>query len=733
MTSLSNIHDDLNPAQQEAVDCTEGPLLLLAGAGSGKTKTLVHRIAHILSTNRADMNQILAVTFTNKAAKEMRQRVFELLHPDQSGEPNRSFMPFMGTFHSICVRILRLDGQYVGVSPNFVILDETDRRQLIKQILKDRQIDEKQFPLRALAGIISNNKNELVSPDEFSGFASGPIQEKAAEIYPEYEARLRTAQSLDFDDLIGLTVKLMQANSAIAKKWSQQFRYILIDEYQDTNNAQYRLIKMLVNEQQNLCVVGDDWQSIYAFRGADYRNILNFEKDYPSAKVIKLEQNYRSSGHILDAAHAVISKNSSRSDKKLWTAAGEGAKIRLFQASSERQEAEMIVSRIQAGINTGRKHQDYAVLYRTNAQSRAIEEQFMRYGVPYKIYGGLRFYDRAEIKDLVAYLRLIHQPEDITSFRRIINVPTRGLGAVSVKKFLDYAANQGSIESALNMVSNCPGLTSKSLQALVDFADIITKFREMSSSLTVSELLQKLTKRLDYISYVDDGTVTGAAKAENVAELSSVAESYSQIGLAGFLEEVSLLSGGEETNQGDDAVKLMTLHSAKGLEFPVVFIAGFEESVFPHSRAIYDNHELEEERRLCYVGMTRAKQELYLSYATSRILFGASQYNPVSRFVADIPKQHLETSGSLSSDKIMASAASVSQEAELAGWLNQTKSSDSSQEPRYETEINPGDRVKHQLFGEGLVLDADGDNLAIEFIGKGVKKLNKAFAKLEVL
>ncbi len=718
----------LNEGQVQAVESTEGPVLILAGAGSGKTKTLTHRIAAILSSGKAEQHQILAVTFTNKAAKEMRSRVFELMEGVVGAEAPRNYMPFMGTFHGICVRILRRDGQHVGISPNFVILDETDRLQLIKQIAKDLKIDPKQFPPRTIAHIISSNKNELVSPEEFSSLANAPLQQKAADIYTRYEHELRQSQSLDFDDLIGRTVDMLQNNPDIRTRWQQQFRYVMIDEYQDTNASQYALAKLLVDDSQNIAVVGDDWQSIYSWRGADFRNILNFEKDYPKALIIKLEQNYRSTKHILDGAHAVITKNQDRSNKKLWTKDTGGKKIEVLSPASERAEGEAIIRRVQTAINLKlRSYEDFAVLYRTNAQSRSLEEQLVRYGVPYKIYGNVRFYDRKEIKDIVAYLRLLYQPEDRTSFERIVNVPTRGIGTKSMQTFMAWKqTNQLSLQNALDQVATCDDLSKRARNSFVALGENLRTLRAQSEDLSVSELVEMLVRRIDYLAYVDDGTLQGQSKAENVRELSSVAESYAELGLSGFLEEVALLSGNDEADGQQDALTLMTLHAAKGLEFPVVFMVGMEEGIFPHSRALYSQDEMEEERRLCYVGMTRAKEELYMTHASSRMLYGTSMYNPKSRFLDDIPKQHVNASaGTSSSMPVSDTGFSMGEDP----WDVSSKAS--SDEPHYVIEYNAGEHVKHQLFGRGVVRDVDGDNLAIDFGSKGIKKLNASFAPLE--
>jgi DNA helicase-2/ATP-dependent DNA helicase PcrA len=712
---VSDLLADLNPEQQRAVKTTDGPILILAGAGSGKTKTLTHRVAYLLAKKLAQEQNILAVTFTNKAANEMRERVAKLLGQNAI---NRNFMPFMGTFHGICVKILRINGDYVGVNSNFVIFDEDDRATLVKNISKQQLIDEKQFPPRTLANIISSAKNELIKPDEYHSIANSPTQKMAAKIYPLYEKALKDQSALDFDDLIGKTVELLQYHKEVRDKWQSQFKYVLVDEYQDTNSAQYKLIKLLTNKKDNICVVGDDWQSIYSWRGADFKNILNFEKDYPKATIIKLEQNYRSTKNILDAAHAVIVKNQKRSNKKLWTAIGQGKPVQMVSVSNERAEAESIIRRIQTFTDMKvYNYNDFAVLYRTNAQSRSIEEQFVRFNIPYKIVGSVRFYDRAEIKDILAYLRLIYQPEDLVSFNRIVNVPTRGIGSKSVSDILDFkASNAISLEETFNNAKKIP-LTKKASEAFVQFADVILSFRKISEELTVADLLEKLLQKIDYFKYLDDGTLQSESRSENVKELLSVAKSYSEVGIASFLEEVALVSELDNLSDKNNAVTLMTLHSAKGLEFPVVFMPGLEESLFPHGRSMFDQQEMEEERRLCYVGMTRAKEELYMIYADSRILYGSIQHNPPSRFLSEIDGEFKAHAGAT---EMLADQPS--------GQKIMTDS-----EPRYVLELAEGDRVRHDLFGVGTVVEVDGDNAAVYFKGRGTKKLNTAFAPLEKL
>jgi DNA helicase-2/ATP-dependent DNA helicase PcrA len=611
--------EGLNPEQRRAVETTEGPLLIQAGAGSGKTKTLTHRIAYLIATNKATPYNILAVTFTNKAAKEMRIRVAELLGEQAE---NRSFMPYMGTFHGICVRLLRQDGESVGIPRSFVIFDEDDRSATVKSISKRLMIDEKAFPARVVGGLISNAKNEMINPEAYAGIASSPAQQAAAKVYPLYQQALREAAALDFDDLINRAVAMFENHSEIRQKWQNQFKYIMIDEYQDTNAAQYRLVNLLTNDSKNIAVVGDDWQSIYSWRGADFRNILKFEKDYPNCTVIKLEQNYRSTKHILDAAHAIITKNMQRSDKRLWTDSTHGMPVQMVQVGNERAEAESIIRRVRNGVDSSlRNYRDFAVLYRTNAQSRSVEEAFVHYGIPYRVVGGVRFYDRKEIRDLMAYLRLIYQPEDRASFQRIVNVPTRGVGAKSLQNFLAWKEEQGlSLFDALQNAINCGDITPKARTSLADLGATLNALRTVSEEATVSGLIDSLIRRIGYMQHLDDRTPQGEARQENVKELLSVAQEYQEAGLDGFLEEVALVSDLDSADFSNNAVTLMTLHAAKGLEFPAVFMVGMEESIFPHSRALYDQSEMEEERRLCYVGMTRAKEELFMIYATSRVL-----------------------------------------------------------------------------------------------------------------
>lgn len=653
----------------------------------------------------------------------MRERVAVLLGQNAA---NRAFMPYMGTFHSICVRILRQEGEFVGIPKNFVIFDENDRLSAIKQASKQLKLDEKVFPARTLGSIISTAKNELTTPDAYISGNSTPGYKAAAQVYPLYQKALKDAGALDFDDLIGRTVGLMSAHAEVRQKWQHQLSHIMIDEYQDTNAAQYKLVKLLTNDRHNIAVVGDDWQSIYSWRGADFRNILNFEKDYPDTTVVKLEQNYRSTKAILDAAHAIITKNTQRSDKILWTDAGDGKPVEVLQVGNERAEGEALVRRIKNACDMrARRYSDFAVLYRTNAQSRSIEESFIRYGIPYRIVGGQRFYDRKEIKDILGYLRLLYQPDDRISFDRIVNVPTRGIGAKSLEYFYDWqGGNQLTLQQALDLVDENPKLTPKAKKALRELGDILGRLREAIDTTPLPVLLDTLIRRIDYMHFLQDGTAQADSRQENVKELISVAQEYQAEGLDIFLEEVALVSDLDSAEFGNDAVTLMTLHAAKGLEFPVVFMAGMEETIFPHSRALYDQSEMEEERRLCYVGMTRAREELYLCYAASRLLFGGVQHNPPSRFLSEIDATFgVETRNT----------SSWGQQASQPAYNEYDQTPRYDEEPRYVPELHEGDKVRHGVFGVGTVVEMQGDNAVIYFTGRGSKTLNIGFAPLEKL
>ena len=610
---MAEILEGLNQAQQEAVQTMSGPVLILAGAGSGKTKTLTHRIANLIA-NGVLPHEILALTFTNKAAREMRERLARLLGRENSF----SFMPWMGTFHSICVKMLRIEAENVGLDKSFVIYDTDDRLALIKRAMKELQVSDKSVKPKAAEAAISKAKNEGKMPDEMLADAYYPNQQQMARVYERYEEMRKKADAVDFDDLLLYVARLLRERKDIREKWQNRFKHILIDEYQDTNHIQYEIVKLLVNEERNICCVGDDWQSIYSWRGADFTNILNFERDFPGAKVIKLEQNYRSTQNILDAAQKVITKNTQRSDKTLFTEAGKGAPITIWQARDEQDEAKWVASTIR---KMRRPLSDFAVLYRTNAQSQAFERAFMDYKLPYKLVGGVRFYDRKEIRDIVAYLHLIVNPHDIVSLTRVINVPARGIGEKSVQKIL---------------TGDLDGLTAKTRGAYEKFVDVLAHLREQNAAgVGPAEIVEELLRKIDYRGYLNDGDKLKAEERnENLAVLVGEAGQYET--LDEFLADAALMSSADES-AGEDAVTLMTLHAAKGLEFPVVFLVGLEEGLLPHVRSMDESIEdVEEERRLAYVGMTRAMQELFLSYANSRFMFGGRNYNFPSRFLQDL-------------------------------------------------------------------------------------------------
>lgn len=699
--------EGLNAAQLTAVKQTTGPLLILAGAGSGKTKTLAHRIAYLVQHEEVWPTEILAVTFTNKAARELRERVWRLTETSGAEVP-RSFMPWMGTFHGICVRMLRQDGGAIGIAPNYVIYDEDDRQGLIKQAMKELLIDTQQIKPRAASSIISTAKNELKTPTDYEASATYPHLRAVAKIYARYERLRKAAGALDFDDLLIEVVRLLRDHPEIREKWRTHFKHIFIDEYQDTNAAQYAIVNYLVNDKQNICVVGDDWQSIYSWRGADFTNILNFERDYPSATVIKLEQNYRSTNAILAAAQAVISKNKVRTDKKLWTDLGEGSPVEVHQTYDEAEEASLIAGRISTHASIGaRSYSDFAVLYRMNAQSAPLERALRLARIPYQLVGGVRFYDRKEIRDVIAYLRVIYQPNDRLSFSRIVNVPTRGVGATSLERFLTWQAESGQdILQALANVHDATVLTPKARKALGALGNHLRELRVMTEEQAAPvDIIERLLKLTGYRQFLRDGTPQAEEREENVGQLLSDVRVFAD--LPEFLEETALIAS-SDTAAGDDKVTLMTLHAAKGLEFPVVFMVGMEEGVFPHGR-IYEAGpaELEEERRLCYVGMTRARQELHLTYARSRLQFGQRAYNQISRFIADMGDQ----------------IAAIDEPTYIADHDDSFVSD--------ELPFGIGDRVRSAAFGTGEILDVDGLAVTIQFDRGSVRKLNAEYARLE--
>ncbi len=646
----------LNPKQREAAVTTQGPLLIMAGAGSGKTRVLTHRIAYLISKRIAAPWSILAITFTNKAAREMQERVSKLVGP--TGKDI-----WVSTFHSMCVRILRKDIERIGFSSNFSILDSTDQLSVIRNIMKDNNIDVKKIEPKSVQAAISGAKNELIAPDKYEETAGDYFQKIAAKVYTQYQKRLKANNSVDFDDLIMLTIQLFKDVPEVLDFYQNKFRYIHVDEYQDTNRAQYMLCKMLASKHHNLCVVGDSDQSIYRWRGADITNILNFEKDYPESTTILLEQNYRSTSNILDAANSVIKNNLGRRAKNLWTDQQGGDLITVYQGDSEHEEGYFVAGEIRKNRQSGRRHDDHAILYRTNAQSRVIEEILIKSEIPYQIVGGIKFYDRKEIKDILAYLRLISNPDDDISLLRIINEPKRGLGDTTMGKVQAEAQQRGvSIFRLLNEGDGLLGdglyhldVQTRAKVALGEFRDLMRNLTSMVEYLSVTELTEKMLELTDYrAEFIRENSLESKSRLENIEEFLSVTQEFEKRGedksLVAFLTDLALIADIDSMNNDDeeddgDAVILMTMHSAKGLEFPVVFIIGMEEGVFPGNRAFLDNEEMEEERRLAYVGITRAEKKLYLTCARSRLLYGRTNSNAPSRFLEEIPNQLKEVSG----------------------------------------------------------------------------------------
>lgn len=735
---------DLNPVQRQAVESGEGPLLILAGAGSGKTRVLTYRIAHLIASGVEPWN-ILAITFTNKAAKEMRERVISLVGSEGEGL-------WVATFHSTCVRILRREiSKLPGYSRSFVIYDASDQLALLKECLRELNIDEKKIVPRAVLSVISDAKNKLQDVDTFTAKASGDyFLEKAAEVYALYQKKLIANNALDFDDLIMLTVRILRENPDVLNFYQQKFRYILVDEYQDTNHAQYVLINVLAKRYRNLCVVGDDDQSVYGWRGANVQNILDFERDYPEAKVMKLEQNYRSTQKILKAANEVVSHNYNRKGKKLWTENDEGDQIILYQASDEHDESRYIAGKIrELSDSEGRRYSDFAILYRTNAQSRVLEEHLMKEGIPYRIYSGVKFYERQEIKDILAYLRLVHNPADRVSFARVLNVPKRGLGKVTLAKILEYADEQEMpVLETLAEAAYIPDLPNRNVGPLTAFYEMLKKFRNKAAEgILVTELTELILKETGYLNSLRaENTVEADARIENLNEFLSVTTEYDQnfedyiedfvqsgdfseedlVILGGFLEQVSLVAEIDNFDENEDAVKLMTMHSAKGLEFPVVFAAGLEDGIFPSSRSLMEEYLLEEERRLCYVTITRAKEKLFLSYAEQRMLYGRTEPCVPSRFLKEIPADLMTYE---SSEREILGRGFGSWPTKFPNW-KKTGTPVVSSDPE---SFRVGDKVEHPKFGAGIVMAVKGSGkqaeLTVVFSGE-VKKLLAEYAKL---
>lgn len=735
----------LNPQQAEAVINTEGPMLIMAGAGSGKTKVLTCRVANLLQKGVRPY-RILAITFTNKAAAEMRERVNNM-----SGPAAKDVWLF--TFHAFCARFLRMEiDKLPGYGGNFAIYDTADSQNLIKQILKEMNLDDKRFQPSGILSRISNAKNDLQDAAAFARQAGDFYEQKVADIYSRYEQKLQLNNALDFDDLLMLSIKLLQENKEVREKYQDRFDYLLVDEYQDTNHAQYLLTKFLAAKHRNICVVGDADQSIYGWRGADIQNILDFEKDYPDAKVIKLEQNYRSTQIILDAANAVIENNTGRKPKNLWTENKSGADIIYFQAVDERDEARFVIEQLQNLQRTeNKKLGDMAILYRTNTQSRIFEEMLIKSGISYNMVGGLKFYERKEIKDIIAYLRVIFNPADSLSLLRIINVPKRGIGDASLAKIQAYAAaNNVSLFEAVSNAAAIDGLSSRFVSKLDDLAGIIFELMNLANEAPVEDLIDRVLRDTGYLEELEnERTPQAQSRIDNLHELISVAQEFAaseeENNLENFLAHVALVSDIDDTELGEDAITLMTLHSSKGLEFPVVFLVGMEEGLFPHARTLMDETEIEEERRLCYVGITRAKEKLFLSSTKMRTIYGNTVTYPPSRFLQEIPARLVKT---IKRQERFSALENFKQVSEKYSARPQKPASTFNphsfmpQKPAATaggtgTRFNTGDRVSHSKWGEGMVVSVkdspDGQEVKVAFAGAGVRSLLTKYAVLKKL
>lgn len=735
----------LNPPQREAVTTTEGPLLILAGAGSGKTRVLTHRIAYLIEEKGVAPYRILALTFTNKAAKEMRERVDSLVETDA-----RSI--WVATFHGFCARLLSMEIDRLGYGKAFIIYDEQDQQSLIGHIIKDMNLNDKVFTKRMLAGIFSNAKNHSLSPLAFLKETGQPVQ--ILEAFKIYEKRLKDANALDFDDLLLCTIRLFEENPDVLEKYRERFRYILVDEYQDTNLAQYHIVSMLAKTHRNLCVVGDDDQSIYAWRGADIRNILEFEKDFEGCRVIRLEQNYRSTEKILDAANAVIRNNKDRKEKKLWTAAKGGEPIDVHEAIDERDEAYYICSKIASGARSGARYDDYAILYRTHAQSRVLEMMLKSFLIPYRVYGGVSFFSRAEVKDILAYLRLVLNPADDEAFLRAINLPPRGIGAQTLAALADSAHRRGiPLMSAAIAPDDVPVRTAAKFQP---FLALFRKLYELLDTMPLADFTRELLEQIGYDAYLrDDKKENYEARSEIVEELLGYIEEFENSYTANdgnvlqsFLTNVALFSTADNVDETNGCVNLMTLHAAKGLEFPNVFLCGMEEGLFPSGQSVCDEDRIEEERRLCYVGVTRAKKRLYLSYAKERMLYGRTEPALPSRFLTEMgdtielpgmrmPKRNAPERRWDSGFNTFPSASAPVTFRPAAPARSDVGTKPEPPKKAISFTGKLGDRVRHKVFGEGVVtgLSGSGASMIVEirFDNGAMKKLAAGFAPLEVL
>lgn len=725
----------MNPPQAEAVKYTDGPLLIMAGAGSGKTRVLTHRVAYLMASKQIAPWNILAITFTNKAAREMKDRIARLV----GGVADDIWI---STFHSMCVRILRRDIDRIRYDRNFSILDSSDQLTAIKQVLKELNLDPKKYEPRTLLGMISNHKNELRTPQDAAALVgNNPYEKVISDVYTAYEKKLKQNNVLDFDDLIMKAIQLFQEAPDVLAFYQKKFQYIHVDEYQDTNRAQYTLVKLLAQAHENLCVVGDSDQSIYRWRGADIANILTFEKDYPSAHVILLEQNYRSTKRILEAANGVIQNNSGRKDKQLWTENVEGEKLLLHVASDDRDEAFFIINQMKELRQEGIDYGEMAVLYRTNAQSRGLEEMLLKSNIPYKMVGGTKFYERKEIKDILAYLRLIANPDEDISFVRVVNEPKRGIGAATVDKLGDFAGMQGvSLMEAIRDIE-LSGIAPRTATKLAEFRQLMVDLRQMADYLSISELIEEVLKKSGYEEMLKiEKTLEAESRLENLQEFLSVAQNFEKESdeqtLVAFLTDLTLVSDLDSLEEVDELhqVTLMTLHSAKGLEFPVVFLIGMEEGLFPHSRALNDPEEMEEERRLAYVGITRAEKRLYLTRAQSRMLYGRFQNNPESRFLHELPETLLERSGKAKKPMPWNPVESPGK-LPVNGFSSKPKPKLAQSSGAESIGWNVGDKANHKKWGQGTVVQTRGEGdqleLDIAFPAVGIKRLLAKFAPIE--
>jgi len=746
------ILDPLNPEQRAAVSHGDGPLLILAGAGSGKTRVLTHRIAYLIRDLAVPPSAILAVTFTNKAAREMRERLDRLVGKERLAELT------VGTFHAFCARLLRREGPLVGIERSFAIYDEADQRAVLRQAMSETNASEKIFAPGAVSNVISGAKNELRGPADLASSPKGQLDRIAAIVWKRYDELLRENNAVDFDDLLLLGCRLFETSDRALERWQDRYQHILVDEYQDTNRAQYVLLRYLAGYRQNLAVVGDDDQSVFSWRGADVRNILDFERDYPNARVVKLEQNYRSTQRILDAAHSVVRNNAARKEKKLWTDRLGGHDLVVMQAYDESHEAELVAREIERLQREGEAHgtRDVAILYRTNAQSRAIEDTFRAFGLAYQIVGGVSFYQRREVKDTLAYLRLIRNPQDAFALGRVVNTPPRGLGDKSRAALLAFAREREiSLGDALTEAGQIPNIQKRQQEALMGFGRLMERLRAEAERLELPRLIDEVVAQAGFTAYLRDGTEEGEERWANVLELRTLAEDYAAIPqdeqLPTFLEEIALVSDVDEYQDAKPAATLITMHAVKGLEFPIVFLTGMEEGVFPHMRAIDSGSEaeLEEERRLCYVGITRAKDRCYLTYARRRTLFGRTNMNPPSRFLMELPSEGVELRGNVETEERDSWAEldwerdrvryeerkQARRDAMLAGlpaaWSGRAAK---LRVVAGDTSFRAGDRVRHPSLGEGMVVSSvardDDEEVTVAFPDKGVKKLMASFAKL---